>query len=128
MSRVGVALTKCFYCGQGDRIVMNRVLTERLASKVEEMHGKVIDMEPCRQCAQWMKQGVILISVDESKTKDEKNPWRDGRFAVVRDEAIKRIVQPEELASTLLFRRWGYISSDTADKIGLFPTPEVTNE
>ena len=54
--KLEVALTKCFYCGEDDRIVMNKMLTDRYANAVKEMHGKIVDTEPCQKCADFMKQ------------------------------------------------------------------------
>lgn len=47
---VGVALTKCFYCGGDSDIILNRKLTKHHAKKVEEMDGQIINREPCSKC------------------------------------------------------------------------------
>jgi len=123
--RVGVALTKCYYCGEGDRIVMNRLLTEHLAKKVKSMHGCVLDMEPCPKCTELMKQGVIIITIDPEKSGEgwehEKwpNPHRSGGWFVLRDAAVKRIF-PAPHADEALKRRWIFMEHALAEKIGLF--------
>lgn len=54
---LGVALTKCYFCNEDHQIVLNTRLTPGHAHKVEQMHGKIVDMNPCSKCAGFMKQG-----------------------------------------------------------------------
>lgn len=52
------AIPKCYFCGKDkNEIVMTSVLTEANAKRVKEMHGKVIDKEPCDECKKIMEQG-----------------------------------------------------------------------
>lgn len=75
--------------------------------------------EPCAECQAFMRQGVILISVDEAKTEDMENPWRTGGWCVVRDDFIKRVFQPPELAEHVLERRMAFMPDDAWDMLGL---------
>ncbi len=76
-ARVGVALTKCFYCGEDGDILINQRLTKHSAEKVESMHGHVVSKEPCGTCAEHMKTGIIVITIDGEKSKgDMSNPYR----------------------------------------------------
>ena len=119
-TKLGVALTKCYFCGKDDKIIMNTRLTEYFAKKVEEMNGKIIDTEPCPECKKFMKQGVILISV-----KDDDQEYRTGGWCVMKDEAIKRIF-PEEEAKQLLKMRAGFIADSLWDAIGI-PRGNIDN-
>lgn len=113
-NRLGVAIPKCYFCGENkNEIIMNRILTEGCAKKVEDAHGKVIDKEPCDKCKEFMKQGVILIEVS-----DNDPDYRLGGFAVIKDEAISRIF-PEKEASTLLKMRAGFIATSLWARIDL---------
>lgn len=122
--RMGVALTKCYFCGEGHQIVLNTLLTAGLARQVEEMNGKIIDMTPCPKCEEMMKQGVILIVIDESKSdpgwNKERlpNPYRAGHFVVVRDEAIKRLFNGEAVDFALK-HRFTFIDVSAAEAVGL---------
>lgn len=79
-----------------------------------------MDYEPCPECAEYMKQGVILISVREPGPKDDpKNPYRTGGWVVVKDEAISRLVQPQELADDILKKRMAFVPDDAWDMLGL---------
>lgn len=71
-----VALTKCFYCGGAGVILLAtrfRRLTDGSMSAVggkalEAAHGKVADMTPCADCADLMKRGVILLTIDPERS------------------------------------------------------------
>ena len=123
-TKVGVALTKCYFCGEDDRIVLNSTLTEHHASKVEQAHGKVIDMEPCAKCQEWMKQGIILLTIDPAKSdpdwnrKPLPNPYRTGGFTVIKEEALKRILPPT-MAQWAIKHRFMFIEHEAAEKLGI---------
>lgn len=86
MGNLQVALTKCFFCGGDNEIIMNTKLTKKAADKIKELNGKVINRHPCPKCQELMKQGVILISVRGGESGD--NPYRTGGFVVVKDKAL----------------------------------------
>jgi hypothetical protein len=111
-----VALTKCFFCGEDDRIVLHRRLGD-----VSKIHGKVIDHEPCQKCADHMKVGVICLSVREDAEGD--NTYRTGGFWVIKDAAIRKMVNPPELADDIIRKRMTYIP-DSACKALKLPGSE----
>lgn len=119
-----VALAKeiCPVCGEAHDgpIVMNSLLTKKEADKVKQMHQQVVGVadQPCESCKEYMKQGVILLTVDESKTTDHRNPWRTGGFIVVSEDWINRAFD-EEIAKELTAKRVGYIPHSLAVSIGL---------
>lgn len=117
--KIGVALTKCFICGEDDCIVINTKLTKKHAEEVEKMNGMSISKEPCPKCREHMKNGVILISVDEDKSDDMNNPWRTGGWWVIKSDAVGRLLK-KELADQLLKSRVGFIEHEMAEGIGLF--------
>jgi hypothetical protein len=130
--RFEVALTKCYFCGEDDKILLNTRLTAHAAKQVRECHQKVVDMDPCPKCRDFMQKGVILIAIDSNKSdpgwnqrpEDSQgnwmpNPYRTGGFAVVRDAAIKRIL-PKDLADHALRHRFMFIEHEAAVKLGIF--------
>lgn len=133
-----VALTKCFFCGGDGNIIIPRTLTQKVANSVEEMHGKVVDMNPCNKCKELMKQGVILITFDPAKSEKDwnkhgpvPNPYRTGGFFVVKDEAVRRIFNDEGGATAFALKyRWIFIEHAVAVQLGLFEhrTEEVKQE
>lgn len=122
---VAVALTRCFYCGGPSDIVLNSLLTPKVAAQVEEMNGKVISMEPCQACKAWMEKGVILISCRD-EDEGSKEPWRTGNWAVVTDEYIRHICPPEA-AEPILKNRWAFVP-DKAWNILHLPTPATDGD
>jgi len=110
-----VALTHCYYCGEADKILLASKYqqTKNGMEPVKDLapfNGKVIDMEPCRKCQDWMKQGIILIGIDDEKSEpnwnkapEDKNPnwmpdpYRSGAFAVMKEEAFTRLFGGNEI-------------------------------
>jgi hypothetical protein len=92
-----------------------------------------------------MKQGILLISVRDGEfdaiAKDQEsyklsydrasayerkhfrqfvpNPYRTGGWCVVKEDAVKRFVQPPELLADILRHRWSFIDDATWELIGL---------
>jgi len=129
---LGVALTKCYFCGENDTIVMNTRLTKHMAEKVEELNGKVIHMNPCNKCQGYMKQGIILLTFDPHQSDPNwnedpmPNPYRTGGFFVVTEEFLSRILQPE-MFEWAKKHRFMFIEHEAAGKLGLFEAEGVCN-
>lgn len=113
---VNPAISKCFFCGQDKNEIL---LLGKLKGDAEAPKGMAFDQEPCDQCKDYMKQGIILISVDEKKSKNDlKNPYRTGGWVVVTDDYIKRVVDPP-LRDTLLKKRVGFVPDEAWEMLGL---------
>lgn len=97
---VNPAIDACFYCGEDVGVV----LFGKLPGDAEAPRRGCFSREPCRKCKKFMKQGCILIGVDEKKSTDMQNPYRTGCFAVVKDEAISRIFDADNAEATLKMR------------------------
>ncbi len=108
-----VALMQCFYCMKDVGVLLHKRLAPVLP------HRMCVDQEPCDDCAKLMEQGVILISVDEQKTDDLKNPWRTGGWVVVWDEFIERVFKPRELVEQVLRKRVAFLPDEVWCMIGL---------
>lgn len=92
-----VALTKqlcpvCLKEYDGD-IVMNSLLTEKYASQVKELHGKITGFMDhiCDECKETIGDGVYIIGCIESKTQDFSNPFRSGDIVGIKKEAAERL-------------------------------------
>ncbi len=113
-NKIGFAIPKCYFCGKDkNEIIMNTRLAHVFAKRVEEMHGKVIDKEPCSECKKLMEQGVMLI-----KVKEEDPEYRLGNIAVVKDEAIRKMFT-EEYAEDLIKKRACFLSDKAWEIFGL---------
>ncbi len=84
-----------------------------------------LDREPCPKCAEYMAQGVILISVDEDKSPDMQNPYRTGGWVVVRDAWIASAIESVPLREQILTKRMAFIPDDAWDWLGLPRGAEV---
>lgn len=124
--KLGVALVKelCPACAKemAGPIVLNKRLNKTAAKKVEEMNGQVVGVADhfCEECQGYADKGIIFIGVDESKTEDMSNPYRTGLFAVVKEEAVKNMIE-EPLLSRVLEKRMTYIDHDVAIQMGMVP-------
>jgi len=91
----------------------------KLKGDVEAPRGAVFDYEPCDKCKGYMKQGIILISVDEEKSRsDTKNPYRTGGWVVVAEDYIKRVVD-SPMQEVLLEKRVGFVPDAAWEAMGL---------
>jgi len=92
------------------------------------MKGKVVNMEPCSKCKEYMKKGIILITIDESKCSvgwnkpsegDIPNPYRAGGFVVITEKGLRKFVSPPSLLESILKHRWTFIDYNTAVSMGM---------
>lgn len=115
---VNPSLMTCFYCGEDSGIA----LFGHLPNDAEApFRAGVIDNVPCSKCKEYMKQGIILISVRNGESG--KNPYRTGGWLVLKEEALSQMgIQPQELLDSILKRRVAFIPDDTWAMLGL-PIP-----
>lgn len=71
----------------------------------------------CPECQDWMKQGIILISVRDGESGE--NPYRTGKWCVVKENAVKRMIQPDELLQGVLLHRVAFIEDAVWNQLGL---------
>jgi hypothetical protein len=115
---VNPALLVCFLCGKETGVALLGLLKGDA-----EAPRRMCDPEPCNECKDLMERGVILISVDESKTTDPANPYRTGGWVVLRDTAVARMFNPP-MREHILKVRAAFLADDAWDRLGL-PRGEV---
>ena len=103
-----MGMTQCFFCGEAKEVLLDRRLRKTLPRMA------VYDHEPCDKCKDWMKQGIILISVQQGS--DQKNPHRTGGWIVVKEDAFKRIFKDSNEA---LRKRIAFVEDEVWDAVGL---------
>lgn len=113
---VNPTLVICFYCNKENGEL---ALLGQLPGDAEAPRKAAIDQVPCGACKKLMEMGVILISVDEAKTEDQRNPYRTGGWVVVRDEFIGRLISNEELRADILKKRVSFITNEIWNAVGL---------
>lgn len=133
-------MTRCFFCGEPDKILLAKHYTRdgKPLHDLEPLNDKVVDMDPCNKCHGHMNQGIMFIEIDHDKSEknwdlppDERhlppekrhrwipNPYRTGRIAVIKEEAVKRCLD-EETVDYLLKERWMFIDIQAAEEMGMF--------
>jgi hypothetical protein len=126
---VNPAIPKCFYCLEDKNEV---ILAGRMKAKgggdadMEAPRGAVWDNEPCDKCKEYMKQGIILISVKD-KDEGKPNPYRTGGWIVVKEDWIRRTIQTPEERQKFLDRRFAFVTDTVWDRIG-FPRGEINEQ
>ena len=113
---VNPTIPKCFYCLDDKNEVL---LLGRLPNDERAPRGMCFDQEPCDKCKDWMEKGVLLISVKNGEPDDPNNPYRTGGWTVVTENAIRKIIQPEEFAEAILKKRVAFVPDDAWDMMGL---------
>lgn len=115
---------QCFYCGESMGLLLIGAHSKQFKDAGLAMHDGemrrqigVISMEPCDKCKEYMQQGVLLISVKDET--NEKNPYRTGGWVVVKDHAIRKMVQPEALQEHILKARFAFVPDQAWDALGL---------
>ena len=115
---VNPSLSLCFFCG-GDKneIILPGQIHTVSERDVRAPHRAVWNREPCDSCKAHMAAGVIVIEVAESHPTE--TPTRVGGFAVLRDEAIRRLVNDPELAASIIRKRVCFLPTAVWDMIGI---------
>jgi hypothetical protein len=88
----------CFYCGK---------------------EAAIGEMDPCLRCAEWMKTGIILISIATEAKLTDTNPERTGGWLVVTEAFLKHIVVDAQAQIEILHARVAYIDDDSWDLLRL---------
>jgi hypothetical protein len=109
---VNPMLVQCFYCLKERNEL---ALLGYLPGDKQAPRQGVIDKEPCAECAGFMKQGVILISVRTGESGD--NPYRTGGWCVVTSEAIRKLFPT--IADAICTQRVAFVPDEVWDRIGL---------
>jgi hypothetical protein len=108
------SLMICSLCGEGSGVALLG------ANKGKKAPGKILDREPCQKCKDYMKLGIILVEVDEEKSKgDLKNPYRTGRFFVVSEDFIRRAITDPSMKNDIMKRRVSFIPIEVTKMFGL---------
>ena len=113
---VNPSINVCFYCDQDKNEI---ILPGKLKGDAQAPMRSVWNLEPCDTCKGYMEKGILLISVDEAKSSDRQNPWCTGGWVVVTEEAVRRMVKPDELADTICKRRMAFVPDEAWDMLGL---------
>jgi len=119
---VNPVIPLCFFCTKPKNEI---ILAGKMKNDMEAPRNAVWDTRPCDKCKGFMAKGIILISVDDSKSTDHQNPYRSGGWCVVKEDMVKRVLgKNKQLLEATLRMRVAFIVDETWDKIGL-PRGEI---
>ena len=79
---VNPAIPKCFYCNEDKNEL---ILTGRIKDDVESPKNVIWDMHPCDRCAEFMQQGVILISTMDGEMEKIERDYEIAQANYERD-------------------------------------------
>jgi len=95
---VNPSLMQCFVCLEPKGVV----LFGKLKEDVEAPRQVCLDREPCDKCKEYMKQGIILISIRDGESGND--PYRTGGWVVVKEEALQKVItDPALLEKRIMF-------------------------
>jgi len=114
---VNPTLAVCGWCGKdtGDVVLLGAAYKGKAP-----MRMKVHDV-PCAACEAQMAKGITFVEFAR-----EGSPERTGRWAVLTEEAVLRILNPGEFRDAVLKARVAKVTPDVANRMGVFN--EVTSE
>ena len=109
----------CPVCAKKEELlILNSKLSFKNAQEIKNLHGKTIGIkeEPCKECKDYMLQGIIVIGYDEEESKDAKNSlelYRTGAFAVIKESWFED--KPEfDISKRVIF-----LSHSIMEKLGM---------
>ncbi len=118
---VNPSISVCFVCNEDKGEIL---LLGYNKGKEAPMKG-CYDYEPCDKCKEYMKKGVILISVKDRDSGD--NPYRTGGWVVVKRDMIRRALDGK-FADEIIRRGLAFVPDEAWDKMGLPRSGEVKDE
>lgn len=132
---VNPSVQKCFWCGKDFGVVLFGRLPRHRAEKmfgkefmkkntlsditnateVEAPRSVVLGLEPCDGCTVWAhsKEGVFFVEAE----MDDGAPRPTGSFNCVREEAVRRMLDPGDLLDSALKSRIAYMHPDDFKQI-----------
>lgn len=113
------SLSACFWCGKDKNEL---ILMGRLPDDKEAPRRAVFDYEPCDTCKAQMEQGITLIEAsdrDNGNAEIQRGVFPTGRWAVITEEAARRLLQPESMVEAVLKHRKAFLDSESWQKLGL---------
>ena len=120
---VNPSLGCCFWCGEA----IDVLLFGRLRSETKKAFGmRLIDTaaprevvtshEPCKACLEIMGRGICLMEATGPEDKAEPT----GRYWVVTEACVRKIVKFDALADEIVTKGKSWISPGDAQRVGLY--------
>lgn len=112
-----LVVAHCFYCEKAKGPQELNPLTRSPAEREKLVEGmRVLDMNPCDECRDWMKRGVMLIEIHDNLPTEM--PTRTGRMAVMANRWIEDVFNATA-RDMALKDRWSYVPARIWEQLGL---------
>lgn len=112
-----LVVAHCFYCENAKGPQELDPFTRSPAEREKLVEGmRVLDMNPCDECRDWMKRGVMLIEVRDNLPTEI--PTRTGRMAVMNNRYIETVFNADA-RDLALKNRWTYVPAGLWGQLGL---------
>lgn len=111
---VNPSIDQCFFCMKDVGVA----LLGHLKDDAQAPRCTCFNMDPCAECAEFMKRGIILISV-ANDSEDNTNPYRTGGWCVITEKAVKRIITTPDLLENVLAKRMAFVPDEAWVLVGL---------
>ncbi|KKL71057.1 hypothetical protein LCGC14_2098680 [marine sediment metagenome] len=129
---VNPTLGICFWCGGADGSI---ALLGRLPGDEEAAHRTFISYDPCDDCKAQFEQGITLVECSEHPNDpDDLQPpiqkdrqatlYPTGRYLVITEEAIERLLPEGPMLDAVLSKRRGYLEVAAFEMINPTETGE----
>jgi len=126
---VNAAVFNCYICGESQGVILPGAKVQGfkeagLADSSGKMNKNIgcIDKEPCFNCKEIMRQGIIFIS-----TKDDDREYRTGGWCAVKEEAVRRMGIPAKILERICTKRVCFIQDSVYDDMGLPRNVSINN-
>lgn len=127
---VNPAVFQCYICGKEAGLILAGAKVQKFkAAGLADASGKMnhnigcINKEPCSECKEIMRQGIIFIS-----TKDDDQDYRTGGWCAIKEAAVKRMdIHPQELLDSILEQRVCFVQDTVYDQLGLLRNESINN-
>lgn len=115
---VNPTIPTCFFCGEdkNEVVLLGKLPGDKEAPMRMWING---DYEPCDECKKKMEQGITFIEVDDKPTICEnqisfvENAYPTGSWCVVKEEAVKRVLEGTDILESVLKSRKSLAERET---------------
>lgn len=115
---VNPTIPTCFFCGEdkNEVVLLGKLPGDEEAPMRMWING---DYEPCGECKKKMEQGITFIEVDnkpmicENQISFVENTYPTGRWCVVKEESVKRVLEETDILESVLKSRKSLADRET---------------
>lgn len=113
----------CPICGNiaEEGIIMNSLLSERVAEEVRNLHGKAIGYanHACKECGKYKDSAVFFIGIDAERSTPEE-PYRTGQITGIKEDSSIVLHCKSYIRNLEDGARFCFIYSKAGREIGLW--------